>query len=58
MPDACEPFDQPARLRAVAALTGCDREPDRQAESIDRRVDLRRQTALGAANSGSLKPPF
>lgn len=53
-----QPFDQLPCLRAIAPVTGRDREPDRQAQSIDGRVDFRRQTASGAANTGSFKPPF
>ena len=53
-----QPFDQPARLWAVAPLAGGDRKADRQPEGIDRGVDLGGQAAFGAANTGSFKPPF
>ena len=53
-----QPFDQPACLRAVAPLAGCNDRPDRQAERIHSGVDFGGQAAFGAANTGSLKPPF
>lgn len=58
MADAIQPLDQTARLRAVAPLPRRDRDPDRQTERIDGGVDLRRQAAFRASDSGSLKPPF
>ena len=54
----CQPFDQPARLRAVTPLAGCDDGSDRQAQGIDCRMYLGRQAAFGPANTGSFKPPF
>ena len=53
-----QPLDQAQCLWAVAPLAGCDREPDRQAKGIDGGVDFGGQTAFGAANTGSFKPPF
>ena len=58
MADAPEAFDQTARLRAISPMARRDRKPDRQAERIDRSMDLGRQAAPGAANTGSFKPPF
>lgn len=58
MPDAFQPFDQAARLRAVTPLTGRDRDADRQAKRVNRCVDLRRQAAFGATDRVSLNPPF
>lgn len=55
---ALQPRDQASRLRAVTPLAGCDLEPDRQSERIDRRMDLRGQAAFRAADRVSLKPPF
>jgi hypothetical protein len=56
--NALQTFDQTTRLRAIAPMAGRDNEPDWQTQSIDSRVDLRGQTASGAANTGSFKPPF
>ena len=56
--NARQPFDQAARLGAVAPLARCDREPDGQPERIDTGVDFGRQAAFGSADAGSLKPPF
>ncbi len=36
-------------LRAVAPVTGCDLEPDRQAQGIDGGVDLRGQATARAS---------
>lgn len=58
MADAIQPGDQTARLWAVAPLPGRDRDPDRQAERVNGGVDLRRQAALRASDTGSFKPPF
>ena len=55
---AGQPFDQPARLRAVTPLAGGDDGSDRQTEGVDRRMDLGGQPAFGTANTGSFKPPF
>lgn len=51
-------FDQAARLGAIAPVAGRDRAPDRQAQSIDGRMDFGCQAASGTANTGSFKPPF
>ena len=53
-----QPFDQAAGLRAVTPLAGCYDGSDRKAKRVYRGVDLRRQAAFGAANTGSFKPPF
>ena len=58
MTDAFEAFDQPAGLRAVAAMTGRDLDADRQPERIHGGMDLRGQAASGAADPASFKPPF
>jgi hypothetical protein len=58
MADTLQAFDQTTRLRAIAPMAGRDREPDRQSQRIDRRMDLGRQAASGAADTGSFKPPF
>ena len=58
MADANEPVDQPSRLRAIAPLTGRDREADRQPERIDSGVDFGGQATLRAADRVSLSPPF
>ena len=55
---AMKPREQAPRLRAVAPVPRCDLEPDRQAERIDRSVDLGGQPAARAADRVSLKPPF
>ena len=54
----CQPFDQATRLWAVTPLAGCDDGPDRQAEGIHSGMYLGGQSAFGAANTGSFKPPF
>ena len=54
----CEAFDQAACLWAVAPLAVSDDGADRQPERIDCRMNLGRQAAFGAANTGSFKPPF
>ncbi len=58
MPDTRQPFDQAACLRAVAPLTGRDREADRQAKCIHGGVYLGGQATLGATDCVSLSPPF
>ena len=58
MTNAIQPLDQAARLRAVAPPPGRDRDPDRQAESIDGGVDLCGRSPLRASDTGSVKPPF
>jgi len=54
----CEAFDQTARLWAVAPLARSDDGADRQSKRVDGRMNLGRQAAFGAANTGSFKPPF
>lgn len=51
-------FNQATRLRAVAPLTGCNRDADRQAKRIDSGMYFGGQAAFGTANTGSFKPPF
>ena len=53
-----EPRQQGLGFGAVAPVPRRDREPHRQAEGIDRSVDLGGQPAAGAANRASLKPPL
>lgn len=53
-----QPFDQARRLRTIAPLSGRDGEPDRQAQGIYRRMELRGQATFGTADTGSFKPPF
>lgn len=48
--------DQILRLRAITPMAGRDREPDRQAGSIDCRMESGRQAAPGTADTGSFKP--
>jgi len=55
---ALQPLDQALRLRAVTPVPRRDLEPDRQAERIDRGVDLGGQATPGAADRVSLRPPF
>ena len=54
----CQPCDQAPRLGAITPLPGGDRETDRQTKRIHRRVNFGAQTTFGAANTGSLQPPF
>ena len=56
--DADQTAEQPLGLRALGPLAGRNREPDRQAERVHRRMDPGRQTAPGAPDGVSLKPPF
>jgi len=56
--DAFQASDQAACVRAVTPLAGRDREPYRQAGRIDRGVELCRQAAFGASDTGSFKPLF
>lgn len=58
MAHAGQPVDQALRLRTIAPLSGRDGEPDRQAQGIHHRVDLRGQATFGATDAGSFKPPF
>ena len=58
MADARPVSDQPLGLRAVGPMARRDREPDRQAERVHSRMDLGRQTAAGAADGVSFRPPF
>ncbi len=58
MSDTFQPLDQPARLRAVAPVSGGDENPDRQPQRIDRSMDLGGQAAPGSPDGVSFKPPF
>ena len=58
MPDASQPFDQPARLWAITPLPRCDRKPNGQAERVNCCMYLGGQATFGTANTGSFKPPF
>jgi len=58
MPYTRQPFNEAARLRTVAPLTGRDRETDRQAKGVNGSMYLGGQATFGATNTGSFKPPF
>ena len=46
MPNARHPFNQAARLRAIAPLARCDNKAGRQAKRIDTGVNLGRQATF------------
>jgi hypothetical protein len=56
--NALEPFEQAARLRTVAPVSGRDLEAQRQPEGVDCGVDLGGQPASGPADRVSFRPPF
>lgn len=58
MADTVEPVDQGRGLRAVAALTRCRDQPNRQPERIHGGMDLGRQAATRTPDPVSLSPPL
>ena len=58
VPDTLQPFEQPPRLRAVAPVSGRDREADRQPHGIESGMDFRGQAVSGPPDGASVKPPF
>lgn len=58
MADAAEPGQQAFCLRAISSLTAGRMDAQRQAERIDRRMQLGCQAAARTADRGSLSPPF
>src|SRR5688572_16655733 len=58
MANALQTGQEGLRLWAVAILSGRRMDPQRQADRIDGRVQLGRQSAARATDGGSFSPPF
>ena len=58
MPDARQPFNKAARLRAITPLPWGDDKGDWQVKRIHRGMDFRGQAAFGATDCVNFSPPF